>query len=426
MDPSSRTEYYMAGSISASTAKSYDRAFKTWAQFSSANNLPLFPADPVALGNCLSEVADSSGSFSALSTIVASVARYHWDRFLPSPTENFSFRRLLQGFRRRLSKPPTKKDPLTPEILASAIHLVRTSGKLQEWRTVARMCFAFYAGCRWSDSISLKVSHLQFDSDGVSVTIPKSKTDQLGRGETVYIQFATHPSCPVTLIQDYIDRLHYEPNQDGFLQPRITSNNGIQRGIWNTTVSYSTALSDLRLLLTSLGYDSSRFGEHSGRRGGATTASDAGVDWTDLMSHGRWKSVATPLGYLANSRHRQRRVAQALAFSTSASSSDDSVAIESESSSNIDSIPASNPVASASSRFSFRPLETLAAYRAAAEAAASLPPTHPPYLPVPVRNDPQSSAVDTAAVSSDSFALSPHTLDSLFKEDETFEIVIYD
>ena len=315
------------------------------------------------------------------------------------------------------------------------------------------MCFAFYAGCRWSDTVALRLSHLQFDSDGLSITIPKSKTDQLGRGETVYIQFASHPACPVSLIQDYIERLLYEDSQDGFLQPRISSVNGVQRGIWNTTVSYSTALSDLKLLLTSLGYDASQFGEHSGRRGGATAASDAGVDWTDLMSHGRWKSVATPLGYLANSRRRQRRVAQALAY-TSSSSSDDTSASASAPSRAVpapsQAVSAPSQAVSASSqtmpapscalstpsqalphssstpiipvpipnRFNFRSLQTLAGYRAAAESASNVPITHPEYLPVSV----QAPTVNP----SDSFVLSPSTLDALFEEDASFEVVIYD
>ena len=43
-------------------------------------------------------------------------------------------------------------------------------------------------------------------------------------------------------------------------------------------MSYSTALSDLKVLLASLGLDPTKLGEHSGRRGGATAVSDAGVD----------------------------------------------------------------------------------------------------------------------------------------------------
>ena len=74
-------------------------------------------------------------------------------------------------------------------------------------------------------------------------------------------------------------------------------------------------------MLALLGLDSSKYGEHSGRRGGATAASDAGVEWQDLMLHGRWKSSTTPLGYLANTRKRQRNVAKILSNSAVSSAS---------------------------------------------------------------------------------------------------------
>ena len=306
----------MSAAIAPSTAKAYDSAFKHWHKYASKHNLALMPISPIDLGNCLADLADSSGSFATITTVVAAVAKNHWDRFLPSPTENFALRRLLQGFKRLLAKPPQPKEPLTPDILTAAIQLVRSSGRLQEWRTVVRMCLAFYAGCRWSDAVALRLSHLKFDPDGVTILIPKSKTDQFGKGETVYIHYANQPCCPVLLLVDYIRKLNYG-DRDGFLQPKVRTVKGVQSGIWNTTVSYSTALSDLRLIIAALGLDPAQFGERSGRRGGATAASDAGVDWTDLMTHRRWKSVSTPLGYLANSRRRQRRVAQVLAKSVS-------------------------------------------------------------------------------------------------------------
>lgn len=77
------------------------------------------------------------------------------------------------------------------------------------------MCLAFYAGCRWSDAAFLRLSNLKFDSEGVAITIPKSKTDQLGRGETVYVQHADSPYCPVILLQDYIAKLCYG-ERDGY------------------------------------------------------------------------------------------------------------------------------------------------------------------------------------------------------------------
>ena len=82
------TQYYMAGAIASSTAKAYDKAFLTWTSYAYRVRLPHLPIDPVHLGNCLSEMADTSGSLSAIMTLFAAVARQHWDCFLPSPTEN--------------------------------------------------------------------------------------------------------------------------------------------------------------------------------------------------------------------------------------------------------------------------------------------------------------------------------------------------
>ena len=113
MSMTDRMRFYMAGSIAESIAKSYDKAVPFWLSYADSLGLPSMPIDPIHLGNCLTTIADSSGSFASISTLVAAVARQYWDQFLPSPTENFAFRRLLQGFKRHLSKPSKKKDPLT-------------------------------------------------------------------------------------------------------------------------------------------------------------------------------------------------------------------------------------------------------------------------------------------------------------------------
>ena len=259
MSLSDRTRFYLAGAVAPSTARSYDRSITLWLEYAARYNVTHLPADPIHFGNCLSSLADSHGSFSKISSLVAAVSRLHWDNFLPSPTESFAFRRLLQGFRRLLSKPPKQKDPLTIEMLASAIQIARSGNRLQEWRTVARMNLSFFAGCRWSDLALLKLSHFKFSDsqDGVSIHIPRSKTDQLGRGDDVFIKAIQSPSCPVLFLKDYFAKLNYE-GQDGFFQPRIKSLNGIQRGIMEQSLSYSTALSDLKLLLSVLGYDPSQ------------------------------------------------------------------------------------------------------------------------------------------------------------------------
>lgn len=60
----------------------------------------------------------------------------------------------------------------------------------------------------------------------------------------------------------------------GYLVPLCSSKNDRNP---NKTVSYSAALLDLKKLLQLLGFDPNLYGEHSGKRGGATAAAACGA-----------------------------------------------------------------------------------------------------------------------------------------------------
>ena len=83
--------------------------------------------------------------------------------------------------------------------------------------------------------------------------------------------------------------------------------------MWHKKLSYSTALEDTKALMALIGRDPSDYGEHSGRRGGATAASEAGVSWIDLKRHGRWASDSAPQRYIEQTAKRTHAVAAALA-----------------------------------------------------------------------------------------------------------------
>ena len=61
---------------------------------------------------------------------------------------------------------------------------------------------------------------------------------------------------------------------------------------------YSGALSDLKKLLESLGYDAKLYGEHFGKRGGATSAAAHGATDKQLKRLGGWRSDAMPAKYV--------------------------------------------------------------------------------------------------------------------------------
>ena len=55
-------------------------------------------------------------------------------------------------------------------------------------------------------------------------------------------------------------------------------------------LSYTTSMEDLRRLLSHLNIPLKHFTEHSGKRGGATTAANLGMSSDELQKLGQWKS----------------------------------------------------------------------------------------------------------------------------------------
>ena len=305
---------YLAQAVAPSTAAAYKRAFTEWETKAAQWGVPAVPVTPLVFGNFIAELMKNKASLAKINLLTAAVADRHWSQYETSPTENFTFRRLMTGIRRKHAKAPQSKAPFTIKILEDAYQLVKESGRLQEWRTLARMNMEFYGTLRWDEVSSLKLSHIQTNPQGLVIQIGKSKTDQIGKGDFKPILASNTPSCPVNIINTYIGMLRYDKKVNGFFQPRIvTDTEGLQRGVANKKLAYTAALDDLKLLMSFLGQDPDAFGEHSGRRGGATLASEAGVAWTDLKMHGGWSSDAAAQKYIEATAKKRNTVPKALA-----------------------------------------------------------------------------------------------------------------
>jgi hypothetical protein len=99
--------------------------------------------------------------------------------------------------------------------------------------------------------------------------------------------------CPVALTLNYFQFLG--PTYSGFLVPSCTS-----KKVPNPEkpVPYSGALTDMKKLMVTLGYDAKLYGEHSGKRGGANTAAANGLTEKPLKRLGGLRSDAMPSKYV--------------------------------------------------------------------------------------------------------------------------------
>ena len=77
-------------------------------------------------------------------------------------------------------------------------------------------------------------------------------------------------------------------------------------------LSYSRMRELFLAKLNELGFDSSQFGLHSLRAGGATAAAKTGVPERLFKCHGRWKSKSAKDGYVKDSREALLSVSASL------------------------------------------------------------------------------------------------------------------
>lgn len=232
-----------------------------------------------------------------------SIAFEHKVRFMTPPTDHASVKLLMKSIRRNFSKPSSSVEPLNLDHLLRLnqhVYEMALGEDLQVWRTVWRLNMEFYSLCRFSEINGLTtedVKIVQSEKPMIVLSIKKSKTDQLQKGavKNLYTVEKNILLCPVRLTRKYLERLSkHLPGENlytGSMQPRVRkcSKKAYQIPLADTVISYSGSLDDTKKLMAGLAIHG-KFGEHSGRRGGATCAAANGASLDEVQKLGGWKS----------------------------------------------------------------------------------------------------------------------------------------
>lgn len=267
--------------------------------------MPEFKADHKALAACLSLLMLKGGSYSKVVMLSAAIANEYRIRMLPSPTTHETISLLFRGFRNQHPQTRTAKSPITEEILEKMYSQLYQSAHGRDglkapvvlWRTVWRISLEYHTLGRFSDIVKLKRQDIVYQSNPtphLRILFKGGKNDQYTEGsERVVASNPDKKRCPVNLTLNYFQFLGTD--YSGYLVPLCTPKNTPNA---EKPVPYPTALSDLKKLMTSLGYNASLYGEHSGKRGGATTAAAHGATDKQLKRLGGWRSDAMPAKYV--------------------------------------------------------------------------------------------------------------------------------
>jgi hypothetical protein len=96
----------------------------------------------------------------------------------------------LYGIRRTLGIAQTRKKPLTRDSIVKLLGVLE--GPIVAARDKALLLFGFAGSQQRSELAALEVEHLTWHRNGITLAIPRSKTDQEGQGREVEILLGVH------------------------------------------------------------------------------------------------------------------------------------------------------------------------------------------------------------------------------------------
>jgi site-specific recombinase XerD len=272
----------------ASTRKAYASDWRIFSAWCADQGLVALPADPAAVAGFIADEAAKGVKASTLGRRIAAIKYRHKTADVASPTDDERVKAVVRGARRTVGVAPRKLAAATSEKTIGMSTLTRTGLAGQRDRAILLLGFALAA--RRSELVALNVEDIQECSEGLRVTIRRSKTDQEGAGATIAVCRGSI-ACPVAAVLDWL------------------ASAGISEGPVFRSIRKCDHPSDKRLSAQSvnaivkkhagkLGLNARDFGAHSLRAGFLTSAAARGASVFKMMDVSRHRSVDTLRGYV--------------------------------------------------------------------------------------------------------------------------------
>ena len=291
-----------------STVKKYLGAFRRWKVWASQHNMPSLPAKDSQVALYLQSLGEKSQSKSAVEEACNAIAWVHSTAGLPTPTTSPFVKTTLEGMQRLLAKPTVKKAPITPAMLEDMVEDAKKSRSLADLR-LTTACLLAYAGfLRFNELVNIRPCDITIHKEKMVLYIPRSKTDQLRKGDELVIARTHNKTCPVAMLESYLSETGTLLSDQRWLFRPICKANKSEKLRESGCISYSCLRDLFKKKLKDLGYNPDEFGLHSLRAGGATAAANSGVPDRLFKRHGRWKSEGAKDGYVEDSMDHRLEV----------------------------------------------------------------------------------------------------------------------
>lgn len=170
----------------------------------------------------------------------------------------------MRGIARIHGKPQRQVSPLLKEDLIAILSTMQNDG-LKTKRDKALLLIGFCGAFRRSELVSLKTQDLEFTTQGIIITLPRSKTDQTGLGRKIAIPYGKGKICPVLTLTDWME---HKGSEGDYIFPSISKG-----GVISQKPLSDRAVCDIvKHYVQKIGLEPSKYAGHSLRAGLCTSA----------------------------------------------------------------------------------------------------------------------------------------------------------
>ena len=261
------------------TLRAYKSDFRDFAAFCANHGLNSLPTEPKIISLYLTHLSQNS-KISTLRRRLVSISMVHklkghyLDTKHPIIVEN------LMGIRRVKGSIQKGKKPILIKHLKLIINVINEQkiGEIKKLRDKSIILIGFGGGFRRTELISIDHEDLEFVSEGLKITIKKSKTDQFGEGMTKGLPYFTNEIyCPVTNLKKWLEISNIK---SGPIFRRFSK--GLTLADKRLTDQSVVLL--IKRYLDLAGIENKNYSGHSLRSGFATVAAESGADERSIMA----------------------------------------------------------------------------------------------------------------------------------------------
>ena len=349
------------GKYAMSTLKDYTNSMLLYERYCHTMQCRFLPLDVFEFAACICQMGErlnlEQKTASSVDNLVAGVSCFVNIAGGAPPTEDPFVSGAQDAVQRHLGYKDSPKDTLLQEHIVKMVELKGDSvANVETIATLARIALSQTALLRFDDLAALKMGHFVFTQLIVRLFLVRTKTDKYAKGQwsSFFVNedeeaspYALVVRLLATLVQtwDLMSAAEKKPYskwtdpQDGSLllaeipfmfktvsmgEKQFPAPPGVSSATTRTSL-YNMYLAKVKEYSSDIGLDPTKYGTHSGRRGGATAAVEAGVEDELIMQQGRWRSKMAFNRYICDELELRQRAAAFLAAHLGGSSTKASV-----------------------------------------------------------------------------------------------------